>query len=435
MLTMALAILACNPEKDNPIEEPEDMQYLVNEISTSPEAGAVSFAPTVSGAAPYTFSIANIHNGNLSIDPDAISINPTSGIINLAEGNLLPSGIYSIDVAVTNFGGETVFTNAFTFNILEVPTELAYVINEIEITPGTDTISNPPSIVNGENVKFQIVNAPEDASFISINEYTGEIMVDGQFAMIGEYSIDVLVITELGYKISFPEAYSISVVSPEPVKVKKITNLFQSGAEFYHVPLSISFKYDENELLEAVEIQKKSSSEKLEFNYTSGLITSMLRTEKDVYGTDETTFTYSYNGQGQLTRINEGGMYIRDYTYAGNTVNVVWQDVRHPYKRTNVYELEEGNIKFASTPEFTASKDYDDHANFLSATGLSMNGRGQIQYNGLSSKNNMVSVSGNLNIPSGSSMHMEYYQNGYPKRIQLDASNDYHSYDYLIEYK
>jgi hypothetical protein len=115
-----LFVVGCSTTNEPTIEKASSISYLINLVEVELGEGAVSSVPAVVGATPYTFSIAKIAsmNDNHLLDPNAITINSSTGVITLSTGNELLAGNYILDVAIANGGGIVTFTSVLTISII-----------------------------------------------------------------------------------------------------------------------------------------------------------------------------------------------------------------------------------------------------------------------------------------------------------------------------
>jgi hypothetical protein len=93
-----------------PLNQPENLNYIENELRLNYDEEFVSELPEIDGAAPFTFKLINN-------DYDFVSIDSTNGIISISDAEKL-SDLYALDIMVTNEDGETTFENTFTFTVL-----------------------------------------------------------------------------------------------------------------------------------------------------------------------------------------------------------------------------------------------------------------------------------------------------------------------------
>lgn len=222
---LTIAFVGCNSNEPS-TPKVTGISYLVDEINVGLGNSATSGVPTVVGAAPYTFSISAITSiaDNHLLDPSAITINSTNGVINLLENNLLPIGEYDLDIAVANGGGTEIFANAFKYIISNIPKNLVYNPQVVDIKTGQAYNTLAPTISGGEPVTYVITNSTEIGTFISIDSNTGIISIDGQSSSEGENNIDVQA-SNLSGSALFENALEVNITVAVPTEEEVQTAL------------------------------------------------------------------------------------------------------------------------------------------------------------------------------------------------------------------
>lgn len=167
----------------------------------------VSTIPSVDGVAPYTFTL-----DNSEVINQFITIDSETGEISIL-GSESEVGNFNIDITVGNDNGDSEFKEAFKVSILELepPLSLSYEPSDIVLEEGDHLYGEEPSIKGVSPFTFSIANENEIPSFISIDPYSGRIIVDGDNSVSGDYLIDIRVINADGGDI-FHEAYSIQIL-------------------------------------------------------------------------------------------------------------------------------------------------------------------------------------------------------------------------------
>lgn len=184
--------------------------YLTKEFYVVERIGARTGAASVLGASPYTFSISAIHSAGdtHTEDPNAFAIGLNSGVVALIEGNILPSNTYIIDVSVSNVKGSTVFPSAVTFHIGTTPYSLKYENSQVELSEGESYTTGVPNISGSSPVIFKL--DPNEEEFVSIDENTGVISVDGTKSVFGRFPISITTTNAYGSITS--DAFAFTVV-------------------------------------------------------------------------------------------------------------------------------------------------------------------------------------------------------------------------------
>jgi len=93
-------------------QAPSALSYSMNSMALDSGTTASSVTPTLSGTAPFTFSLTSSPDAGAAITIDNFGI--------ITAGPPLVPGVYTIDIQVTNSAGTTSFPGAYTITINEV---------------------------------------------------------------------------------------------------------------------------------------------------------------------------------------------------------------------------------------------------------------------------------------------------------------------------
>lgn len=164
--------------------KPYDLMYLPSSITLITKEGHTSVAPSVKAASAADGTKVTYALGN---NPDnQFLINAATGVITIAEDNLLPAVLktYKLTVKVRNSMGETSFADAYTV-ILDPDKEIDPITAAtysdafpVMLRPGQPWTSSRP-VVTGSTVglAFSLIGAPQG---VTINVKTGVItMAEG----------------------------------------------------------------------------------------------------------------------------------------------------------------------------------------------------------------------------------------------------------------
>ncbi len=186
LFLVALAFIASSCKK-----KVTGITYLTDEFYVAERLGARTGSASVLGDSPYTFSISEIHSKDdtHTQDSNAFAVGLNNGIVALIEGNILPPNTYTLDISVSNDKGTTVFPEEVTFHIGTIPYGLKYENPKIELEEGESFISSVPEISGSLPVTFKLDTNEEE--FVSIDENTGVITVDGTKTMVGRFPVSV----------------------------------------------------------------------------------------------------------------------------------------------------------------------------------------------------------------------------------------------------
>ena len=207
-------ILSCSTtvEEEESFDKASDLSYPVSIISLVKGNSESSGVPSVNngGDSNLSFSIS-------SSTVAGITINSSTGEVTVGAETAV--GNYSINVAVSNKAGSSVFPAILTVTVLsspEAPSALVYSPNSFNAVAGETTISATPSINDGGATitGYTIQSAP---SGITINS-SGVITV-GSSTAVGTYVLSVDVTNSVG-TTSFANVITITVFSPTaPVSI------------------------------------------------------------------------------------------------------------------------------------------------------------------------------------------------------------------------
>ncbi|WMN12900.1 DUF4958 family protein [Marivirga salinae] len=215
LILIFLVSLSCTDEPETEALEVRSLSYTNNSTTIKVGEGFASDAPEVDGSGTLTFSIADVSVSNF----EGITIEDSTGVITVAEGNTLEGGInYVIAVAVSNDDVTEVFESAFTIEMvaLDLPRNLIYSVDSIAVPLATNSSSVAPTLDGLSPFSFTIENEAEVPGFLSINEETGVINVNGETSEVGTYKINLLVANEDG-ATSFEAAYTVKILAPEAI--------------------------------------------------------------------------------------------------------------------------------------------------------------------------------------------------------------------------
>ena len=157
----------------NVTSEPLGITY--NPANTEVESGYAisSEAPLLNGSLDgIQYSIKSIvRNGAETVTDAPITIDPTSGVISVADKNALEIGdTYTISITATNAYGTKDFDNVYTITVvdfIEPITTLEYenVTSAIEMV----AFENPVKTMDGESVTYSFVDLPSELSDLKID--------------------------------------------------------------------------------------------------------------------------------------------------------------------------------------------------------------------------------------------------------------------------
>lgn len=156
----------------------------------------------VSAAPAYVASVKDLTFSLKSVYPETVpvTIDPVTGVLTLAaENGLQPGDQVQISIRVTNAYGTKDFDQVTRIDIVDYIhpiSKLAY--NDSTVWHGTG-YSLKPVEVDGDDVKFSLVDLPEALSELAIDEITGVIStVKGNKIEKGDYTVKVKVANDKG---------------------------------------------------------------------------------------------------------------------------------------------------------------------------------------------------------------------------------------------
>ena len=156
----------------------------------------------VSAAPAYVASVKDLTFSLKSVYPETVpvTIDPVTGVLTLAaENGLQPGDQVQISIRVTNAYGTKDFDQVTRIDIVDYIhpiSKLAY--NDSTVWHGTG-YSLKPVEVDGDDVKFSLVDLPESLSELVIDEITGVIStVKGNKIEKGDYTVKVKVANDKG---------------------------------------------------------------------------------------------------------------------------------------------------------------------------------------------------------------------------------------------
>lgn len=216
IVLLGLSMFSCTTFLDDEKYDgpPHSLRYMsIDDYSIGDDY--VSVRPTVMGGEGAKFSISKI-DGNSPEDVlnTSFSINENEGNINIKEFNNLLPGTYSLDISVQNSVGSAVFSNAFSFNAIQVvPTQLRYVPSIYSFYGSVSGNVTSPANVNGGGPYTFSMNDP--LNYFSINEANGEVTKEA-IVEIGDNEkiikrIDVTVQNDLGEYLA-EKALTIEII-------------------------------------------------------------------------------------------------------------------------------------------------------------------------------------------------------------------------------
>ena len=189
-------------------------------LTSYPVIGAItSSAPTGDFETPYRYRLLNVTSTTASsFNKAAFTVNGDTGAVAYGNaGNTISTGVYSVDVGVTNSNGMAVHGGAFQLTILEVPVQVN--IDAAQVNAGIfeqgvmATVSYTDTSASGSDVtsvSYVLVDAPVG---FTINATTGAIS-KGNGAVSGPNPLTVRVTTNTG--IIVVQNILTVVVGPPP---------------------------------------------------------------------------------------------------------------------------------------------------------------------------------------------------------------------------
>lgn len=202
VLAGSLFMGCSDPNLEEILQKVSSLLYSTSTMQCNSVDGFTSVSPTVVGDGPYTFSIENIDNPdyvNANNPASAIAINTTSGVVNVAEDNGLPSGEYNLDIGVSNAAGTAVFPKALTIEVEEGVVQFSYNFTSLALDHDESFTSELPTVSSGSTpIEFELVNANELLGFASVDVSSGVIDIDGSQSVVGEYTLEVTATNEFG---------------------------------------------------------------------------------------------------------------------------------------------------------------------------------------------------------------------------------------------
>ena len=182
----------------NVTSEPLGITY--NPANSEVESGYAisSEAPLLNGSLDgIQYSIKSIvRNGAETVTDAPITIDPTSGVISVADKNALEIGdTYTISITATNAYGTKDFDNVYTITVvdfIEPITTLEYenVTSAIEMV----AFENPVKTMDGESVTYSFVDLPSELSDLKIDAATGTVYAEkGNKIPLGTHNVTIKV--------------------------------------------------------------------------------------------------------------------------------------------------------------------------------------------------------------------------------------------------
>lgn len=171
--------------------KPLALNYTPASGKAEQNAAYSSLAPSLTGSTEgLIYSIKSVTPENAPV-----SIDPSSGIISLAESNGLSVGtVCSISVNAQNAYGSTDFDNVYNISIIdfiEPITEFTYE-PVMEVIQGV-AFEQPVKTIKGDEVLYSLVDLDSKLSELNIEKSTGKIYAtQGNSIPKGEYTVTVL---------------------------------------------------------------------------------------------------------------------------------------------------------------------------------------------------------------------------------------------------
>lgn len=199
----------------NVTSEPLGITY--NPANTEVESGYAisSEAPLLNGSLDgIQYSIKSIvRNGAETVTDAPITIDPTSGVISVADKNALEIGdTYTISITATNAYGTKDFDNVYTITVvdfIEPITTLEYenVTSAIEMV----AFENPVKTMDGESVTYSLVDLTTELEDLRIDAATGTVYAEkGNRIPLGTHNVKVKV---QNIKSEVTATFTITVVA------------------------------------------------------------------------------------------------------------------------------------------------------------------------------------------------------------------------------
>lgn len=171
-------------------------KFQVNEISLSYNAGTVFLNEAFNSSIPVIKGDFIPVSYNLKNTIEGFSINATTGVISLSEGNNLSPETYYLDVEVNIKDLSIQFPKAFTIIVSKeiiTPADLVYLSKEVTEGAHFELL---PSVI-GNDLVFSLEESTSDK--ITIDAITGMISAsEGNSLAIGDYKINVKAVNSAG---------------------------------------------------------------------------------------------------------------------------------------------------------------------------------------------------------------------------------------------
>ena len=189
-------------------------------LTSYPVIGAItSSAPTGDFETPYRYRLLNVTSTTASsFNKAAFTVNGDTGAVAYGNaGNTISTGVYSVDVGVTNSNGMAVHEGAYQLTILDVPVQLN--IDAAQVDAGIfeqgvmATVSYTDTSASGLEVTSASYALVEPPVGFTINATTGAIS-KGNGAISGPNPLTVRVTTNTG--IIVVQNILTVVVGPPP---------------------------------------------------------------------------------------------------------------------------------------------------------------------------------------------------------------------------
>jgi hypothetical protein len=209
LLLSMILFVSCDESEDIERYEQEvltvsDNPLTYTNLTSYPIVGAItSSVPAGDFETPYRYRLLNATSTTgSSFNKAVFAINVDTGAIVYGNaGNTISTGVYSLDVGVTNSNGMAVYEGAFELTIIEVPVQVN--IDAAQVNAGIfeqgvmATVSYTDTSASGSDVtsvSYALVDAPVG---FTINATTGAIS-KGNGAVSGPNQLTVRVTTNTG---------------------------------------------------------------------------------------------------------------------------------------------------------------------------------------------------------------------------------------------
>lgn len=176
----------------NITSSPLTLLYSPNSVKVEENVAYTSNVPTLKGSTDgLTYAIKSI-----TPSTDAITIDPTTGVLSMKENSGLPIGnAYNVTVTATNDYGTKDFDDVFVFNIVDFINPITTLAYDNQETIQGAAFEYTPATVDGDELTYTLesVDAALDGK-ISIDAVTGAVSAKkGNTIPLGTHNITVKV--------------------------------------------------------------------------------------------------------------------------------------------------------------------------------------------------------------------------------------------------